>query len=70
MIHIPPEFLHCLDRYDAELTEAAVQCVERGQAPPREIYRVQNRRRIDWGRLPMWARPSDPELFDGCCHEG
>jgi hypothetical protein len=52
------------------LTELAEWRMRRGLAPPPEIYRVEYRRRIDWLRFPAWARPVDPELFDGCCHEG
>lgn len=53
-----------------DLVETAVARLNRGLSPPREIYLVQNRNRIPWTELPAWARPSDPELFDGCCHEG
>jgi hypothetical protein len=52
------------------LEEAAVECVERGLPPPRAVYEVQNRNRIDWTRLPEWARPADPDLFEGASHEG
>ena len=41
-----------------------------GLAPPPELYLIQHRDRIPWGQFPGWARPSDPDLFDGCCHEG
>jgi hypothetical protein len=44
--------------------------VRKGLAPPREIYDVQNRERIDWSKVPDWARPVDPEAFEGCSHEG
>jgi hypothetical protein len=40
-----------------------------GLPPPRAVYDVQNRNRIDWAQLPDWARPSDPEMFEGA-HEG
>src|SRR5262245_47752239 len=46
-----------------ELERVAVERVKQGLAPPREIYQVPYRARIDWGRFPDWARPSDPELF-------
>jgi hypothetical protein len=52
------------------LERLAVERVGRGLAPPREIYLVPYRSRIDWTRFPDWARPSDPELFEGCGHEG
>jgi len=41
-----------------------------GLAPPREIHDVQNRARIDWSKFPDWARPTDPEVFGECSHEG
>lgn len=50
-----------------ELTTARTR---QGFAPPPEVYRVENRSRIDWSQLPDWARPVDPECFEGCCHEG
>jgi hypothetical protein len=50
------------------LVELAMERIEKGLAPPQEIYRVQIRRRIDWSQFPEWARPVDPEMFD--CHEG
>jgi len=53
-----------------DLNELAAARVRRGLAPPREIYEVQNRNDIDWSVLPEWARPADPELFEGCAHEG
>ena len=53
-----------------QLIERARWCVERGFAPPAEIYRVEYRRRVDWATFPSWARPQDPEAFAGCCHEG
>ena len=55
---------------EQELLEVATARLQQGLAPPRELYLVQNRHRIPWSQLPGWARPSDPELFDGCCHEG
>jgi hypothetical protein len=53
-----------------ELRERAAERVRQGAAPPREVYEVQNRSRIDWSLFPEWARPSDPELYEGCAHEG
>ncbi len=53
-----------------ELVKEALARVQRGLAAPREIYDVQHRNRIDWSKFPSWARPIDPSLFDGCCHEG
>ena len=48
----------------------ACEQMRRGFAPPREIYQVEYRDRVDWAELPAWARPVDPQMFDGCCHEG
>jgi hypothetical protein len=53
-----------------KLERLAAQRVSQGLPPPREIYQAHVRARIDWTRFPEWARPSDPELFDGCGHEG
>ncbi|HZY86963.1 MAG TPA: hypothetical protein VFE78_19165 [Gemmataceae bacterium] len=52
------------------LVRRALERVGEGLPPPREIYDVKYRERIDWLRFPAWARPSDPEVFTGCCHEG
>jgi hypothetical protein len=52
------------------LEQAAVERVRQGLPPPREVYAVPNRDRINWARFPDWARPSDPELFEGSAHEG
>ena len=52
------------------LIQLAEQRMSHGFAPPPEIYRIENRRRIDWLRFPDWARPVDPQVFEGCCHEG
>jgi hypothetical protein len=52
------------------LLACALARVNKGLAPPREIYLAPYRGQIDWAKLPDWARPSDPELFDGCIHEG
>ena len=58
------------DEYELALFEVALDRLRRGLAPPAEIYRVKNREQIDWSVFPGWARPTDPEVFDGCCHEG
>jgi len=52
------------------LIKLAEERVRQGFAPPPRIYQVEYRRRIDWSRFPAWARPVDPEVFNGCCHEG
>lgn len=53
-----------------QLEKRAVERLRQGLAPPREIYQLPYRDRLDWSELPDWARPSDPELFEGCGHEG
>jgi hypothetical protein len=53
-----------------ELIRLAEERMRNGLAPPREVYRSPCRDRIDWSRFPDWARPSDPELFEGSGHEG
>jgi hypothetical protein len=53
-----------------KLQQAAAECLEKGQPPPRVVYEAQNRNRIDWTKMPEWARPADPELFEGAGHEG
>ena len=58
------------NEYYRELIQIAIDRVEHGFAPPPEIYRLQRRYKIDWSVFPEWARPIDPEVFDGCCHEG
>ena len=52
------------------LLEYAREQANKGFAPPAEIYQIQYRKRVDWNQFPGWARPVNPELFDGCCHEG
>ena len=52
------------------IEKQARERMRKGLAPPREIYDVQNRGRIDWACAPEWARPSDPDSFEGCAHEG
>lgn len=51
------------------LAKAAAERLKEGLAPPREIYDVRNRGRIDWSTVPDWAKPVDPEMFEGS-HEG
>ena len=58
-----------LDQADT-LEKRAIERLGKGLAPPREIYDVRNRNRIDWARVPDWAQPADPESFEGCAHEG
>jgi hypothetical protein len=53
-----------------EIERRVAELASKGLPPPREIYEVQNRSRIDWSRFPEWARPVDPEVFEGCGHEG
>jgi hypothetical protein len=53
-----------------KLERLAAERVSQGLAPPREIYQVPYRSQIDWGKFPEWAKPSDPELFEGSGHEG
>jgi hypothetical protein len=53
-----------------ELLGIAVKRMNKGLAPPREIYQTPHRNQIDWSQFPEWARPSDPELFEGSAHEG
>jgi len=52
------------------LQRVALERARQGLPPPREGYDVRNRDRIDWAKFPAWARPADPELFEGCTHEG
>jgi hypothetical protein len=54
----------------AELLTLALERMKKGLAPPREIYLAPYRDQIDWAAFPDWARPSDPDLFEGCTHEG
>jgi hypothetical protein len=52
------------------LKENALERTRKGLPPPREVYESQNRGRIDWSQFPEWARPIDPEVFEGSAHEG
>src|SRR5689334_3556457 len=51
------------NRLDETLEQRALSRLKSGRAPPREIYDVQNRGRIDWSNVPDWAKAVDPELF-------
>ena len=53
-----------------EIISLAIERVKQGLSPPAEIYRVDYRDRIDWSQFPSWARCSNPDMFDGSCHEG
>ena len=53
-----------------DLESRALERVRKGFPPPSEVYLAQNRNRIDWSRFPEWARPADPEAFEGTSHEG
>jgi hypothetical protein len=53
-----------------EMISRARDRTRKGLAPPRELYQAPYRDRIDWGQFPEWARPSDPDLFEGSTHEG
>lgn len=53
-----------------DLIGIAVQRMKNGLAPPREIYLAPFRNLIDWSSFPDWARPSDPEMYEGTSHEG
>ncbi len=52
------------------LVHRGLERVRKGLPPPRELYDVKYREQVDWLRFPEWARPSDPEAFTGCGHEG
>jgi hypothetical protein len=52
------------------LQELSVERVRQGLAPPPKVYRAPYRGRIDWLAFPDWVRPSDPDLFEDCGHEG
>jgi hypothetical protein len=54
----------------AEIERLALERVRHGQPVPPALYDVTYRDRVDWFRFPEWARPSDPELFQDCTHEG
>jgi hypothetical protein len=52
------------------LFETANARMKQGLTPPPEIYRIEYRNKFDWTQQPGWAQPTDPQMFDGCCHEG
>jgi hypothetical protein len=52
-----------------QLERRAAECISLGLPPPKDIYKAPYRSQIDWEKFPNWARPSDPELFEGS-HEG
>jgi hypothetical protein len=54
----------------AEIERLALERARQGQPVPPALYDVTYRDRVDWCRFPEWARPSDPELFQDCTHEG
>jgi hypothetical protein len=67
----PPNEPEAQARDDIEKLQAqALEQVQKGVAPPKEIYSVPYRNQIDWARFPSWARPIDPEIFEGAGHEG
>jgi hypothetical protein len=57
-------------RTTEELVTVAMKRMKMGFAPAREIYEAPHRDRVDWSQFPDWARPVDPEVFEGCSHEG
>jgi hypothetical protein len=48
----------------------ALERTKKGLAPPREVYLAPYRNQIDWTAFPDWAKPNDPDMFEGCSHEG
>ena len=56
--------------FDEQLARKIEDRLKKGLAPPAEIYNIQNRHKIDWSSVPEWALPIDPDLFEGCAHEG
>jgi hypothetical protein len=53
-----------------KLERRAAERISQGLAPPREVYQSPYRDRINWEQFPQWARPTDPEVFEGSSHEG
>jgi hypothetical protein len=53
-----------------EILESAEARIRQGFAPPAELYRLRGRAEVDWSRFPGWAQPTDPDVFEGCSHEG
>lgn len=66
----PPDAAAATANEVRRLERVAAERVSQGLAPPREVYQAPYRGQIDWGKLPAWAWPSDPELFEGTAHEG
>jgi len=66
----PPAPVPTAPAEPGDLESLALERVRKGFPPPREVYDVQNRSRIDWSRFPEWAWPTDPDLFTGTAHEG
>jgi hypothetical protein len=54
----------------ARLESLALQRMQQGLALPPEVYALPYRDQLDWSKFPAWARPTDPELFNECGHEG
>jgi hypothetical protein len=52
------------------LERLALEQARKGFAPPRKVYEAPYRDRIDWSAFPDWAQPNDPDLYEGCAHEG
>jgi hypothetical protein len=65
----PPAAAEAPEELDA-LVCRALDRVGMGKPPPPEVYDVKYREHIDWLRFPPWARPSDPDVYTGCGHEG
>jgi hypothetical protein len=74
--HVPvpagpnPVVAPAIDGEVQRLERLAAERISHGLAPPREVYQAPYRDRINWEQFPQWARPSDPEAFDGSSHEG
>jgi hypothetical protein len=69
-VPVPEREVPTVARDPKELERRAAERASKGLPPPKEIYEVQYRSRIDWSKFPEWARPVDPEVFEGCGHEG
>ena len=65
-----PEPAETVSKPGSSLEQLAAERVQQGLPPPREIYTLPYRDRINWSDFPAWARPTDPEMFEGCGHEG
>jgi hypothetical protein len=53
-----------------KLEAVALERAQKGFAPPKEIYGLPYRSRVAWDKFPDWARPIDPDVFEGAGHEG